>query len=148
MCGVILKEGTENMDFVMVTEMLTQSYWSPGIEIKEVEKGAYNSALVVGAFNRQGKQIGYARAISDKTRYAYILDVIVHENYRHQEIGAKLIQFILNSEELADVYVWQLITGDAHSFYKKFGFEPIVRFNDLLEKRISRAEKRNQQDER
>ena len=86
MCKVLLKEGTENMDFVKVTEMLTQSFWSPGIEIEEVKKGAYNSALLVGAFNQQGEQIGYARAISDKTRYAYILDVIVHENYRNQGI--------------------------------------------------------------
>lgn len=142
MCEIILKEGTENMDFVMVTEMLTQSYWSPGIEIEEVVKGAYNSALVVGAFNRQGEQIGFARAISDKTRYAYILDVIVHENYRHQEIGAKLIKSILDSEELADVYIWQLTTGDAHTFYKKFGFEPIERFKDLLEIRIARSDKK------
>ena len=51
-----------------------------------MKKGAHNSALLVGAFNQQGEQIGYARAISDKTRYAYILDVIVHENYRNQGI--------------------------------------------------------------
>jgi len=108
-----------------------------------VKKGAYNSALLVGAFNQQGEQIGYARAISDKTRYAYILDVIVHENYRHQGIGAKLIQSILDSVELADVYQWQLITKDAHSFYKKFGFEPIARFKNLLEIRMDRSEKRN-----
>ncbi|MBO4290860.1 MAG: GNAT family N-acetyltransferase [Lachnospiraceae bacterium] len=27
--------------------------------------------------------------ISDKTRYAYIVDVMVDENYRHQGIGQK-----------------------------------------------------------
>ncbi len=142
MFEVLVKEGLENMDFIKITEMLTQSFWSPGIEIEEVKKGAFNSALVVGAFNQQDEQIGYARVISDKTRYAYILDVIVHESYRKQGIGAKIIQYILDNVELSDVYQWQLITKDEHSFYKKFGFEPIARFKDLLEIRIARSDKR------
>jgi len=142
MSAVILKREYENMDFVKVTAMLTESFWSKGIQIDEVKKGAQNSAFVIGAFTMQGEQIGYARAISDKTRYAYILDVIVDESYRGKGIGSQMINGILTSEELKDVYQWQLITKDAHTFYKKFGFEPIKRFKDLLEIRYTRAEKR------
>ena len=139
-----IKEGIEYCDFHKVTEMLAKSFWCPGISREEVQKGAYHSALVVGAF-QDGEQIGFARVISDKTRYAYIVDVMVDENYRHQGIGQKMIQAILDSPELKDVYQWQLMTKDAHEFYGKFGFSPIVRAKDLLEIRVARAEKRKQQ---
>jgi len=140
---VIIKSGTENMDFFKVTEMLTKSFWCSGIGMEEVKKSAFNSALVVGAFNQQGEQVGFARTISDKTRYAYILDVIVDDNYRNHGIGSKLIQTILNSPELSDVYQWQLVTKDAHGFYNKLGFEPVARAKDLMEIRVARAEKRS-----
>ena len=148
MDDIVIREGIDIIDFDKVTEMLAKSFWSPGIGIEEVKKGAYNSALVIGAFNHAGEQIGFARVISDKTRYAYILDVIVHEDYRHQGVGEKIIQAILESAGLDDVYQWQLITKDAHSFYRKFGFEPIVRIDDMLEIRINRSEKRNNKSER
>src|SRR5574340_1319879 len=83
----LLKNGVEKMDFTRVTEMLATAYWSPGILVDEVLKGARNSALVVGAFDSKNRQIGYARVISDKTRFAYILDVIVDEACRKQGIG-------------------------------------------------------------
>lgn len=48
------------MDFVKVTQMLSQAVWSVGIGVDEVKQGAINSALVVGAFY---VQFGYARVI-------------------------------------------------------------------------------------
>lgn len=53
-----------------------------------------------------------------------------------------MIQAILDSIELKDVYQWQLITKDAHSFYGKFGFKPVERIDDMLEIRMNRLEKR------
>lgn len=112
------------MDFNKVTAMLSQAYWSKGIKISEVIKGATNSALVIGAFYNE-EQIGYARAISDKTRFAYILDVYVDKIYRKNGIGQLLIKTILENEELKDVYTWLLITKDAHGVYEKTGFKPL-----------------------
>jgi GNAT superfamily N-acetyltransferase len=125
-------DGYDKMDFTRVTEMLSKSYWSPGIKINEVEKGAVNSALVVGVFTNDGLQIGYARVISDKTRFAYILDVYVDEDYRKSGIGQEMIKYILNHAELKDVYYWTLITKDAHEVYKKVGFEVNNRPNDWM----------------
>jgi GNAT superfamily N-acetyltransferase len=81
--------------------------------------------LVAGVFTPEGDQIGYARAISDKTRYAYILDVYVDENFRKQGVGQAMIKFILNHTKLKDVYQWLLITKDAHGVYSKLGFKPL-----------------------
>jgi len=77
----------------------------------------------IGVFRKS--QVGYARVISDKTRFAYIVDVYVDENCRKQGIGQKMINYILTSDELKDVYQWLLITKDAHEVYSKVGFQPI-----------------------
>jgi GNAT superfamily N-acetyltransferase len=134
----LIKIGFENMDFTRVTEMLTTAFWSPGIAIDEVLQGARHSALVVGAFDARDRQIGYARVISDNTRFAYILDVIVDESCRRQGIGQAMINAILDDQELKEVYQWLLITRDAHEVYRKVGFQVTERPGDWMEIRKPR----------
>lgn len=135
---IIIQDRIEAMDFSKVTQMLSQAFWSPGIGMEEVKKGAVNSALVVGAFLPDHTQIAYARVVSDKTRFAYILDVYVDEPYRRQGIGQMMINHILKHEALRDVYQWLLITRDAHGVYGKSGFKPVSRPLDWMEIRKER----------
>jgi len=97
--------------------------------------------LVVGVFSKDEGQIGYARVISDKTRFAYITDVYIEENFRKKGIGQKIINYILAHEELTDVYQWLLITRDAHGVYNKVGFNPVTRPLDWMEIRKARPER-------
>jgi GNAT superfamily N-acetyltransferase len=136
----VIKYGYENMDFTKVTKMLSKAFWSPGIKIGEVKKGASNSALNIGVFYNND-QIGFARVISDKTRFAYILDVYVDENYREKGIGQLMINNILKNEELKDVYQWLLITKDAHGVYSKSGFKATKRPDDWMEIRNDRPKR-------
>jgi N-acetylglutamate synthase-like GNAT family acetyltransferase len=119
-----IKDGFDQMDFDKVRDMLKDVFWSIGIKKEEIIQGARNSALLVGVFD-SGKQVGFARVISDKTRFAYIMDVVVDENYRKQGIGQLMIKYILNHPELKDVYQWLLKTKDAHGVYKKVGFKVV-----------------------
>lgn len=135
-----VKYGCEHMDFARVTAMLSKAFWSPGIKMDEVKKGALNSALVVGVFIGD-RQIGYARAISDKTRFAYILDVYVDEEYRRKGAGRLMVDSILKSAEMKDVYQWLLITRDAHGVYRTSGFEALGRPGDWMEIRRLRPER-------
>jgi GNAT superfamily N-acetyltransferase len=132
-----VKYGFADMNFPKVTEMLSQAFWSLNIKIDEVKQGAANSALIIGAFYKN-EQIGYARVISDKTRFAYILDVYVDENYRKNGVGQLMINSILKNDELKDVYQWLLITKDAHGVYSKAGFKIISRPGDWMEIRNQR----------
>jgi GNAT superfamily N-acetyltransferase len=134
----IVKSGFDNMKFDEITAMLQGAFWSPRIKKSEVIQGSKNSALLVGAFLKEENQIGFARVISDKTRFAYILDVIVNEKYRKLGIGQAMINFILKNNELKDVYQWVLITKDAHGVYQKSGFKIISRPNDWMEIRLTR----------
>lgn len=108
-----------------IRDMLSTTYWSPGITEEEIRKGIRNSALVVGAYDETGRQVGFCRVISDKTRFAYLLDVIVAPDCRHHGIGRAMVRFAVSHPELKDVYQWILKTSDAHGVYGKCGFEPL-----------------------
>jgi ribosomal protein S18 acetylase RimI-like enzyme len=136
-----IKHGFSSMDFDAITFMLKDTYWCKGIKKPEVVQGAKNSALLVGAFTPDNKQIGFARVISDKTRFAYILDVIVDPACRKQGIGQAMIKSILTHSDLKDVYQWILITKDAHGVYQKAGFNPVERHADWMEIRHNRPER-------
>jgi GNAT superfamily N-acetyltransferase len=79
--------------------------------------------------------------ISDKTRFAYILDVYVDEKFRRKGIGQFLINSILKHVDLKDVYQWLLITKDAHGVYGKSGFTPLGRPGDWMEIRSDRPDR-------
>jgi GNAT superfamily N-acetyltransferase len=113
------------MDFIKVTGMLTKAYWCEGIKIDEVKAGAVRSAVVVGAF-LDGEQIGYARAVSDLSRIAILMDVYVDERYRRQGVGQRMVRSIQNNKSLKDVRLWILKTRDAHGVYAKCGFQPLA----------------------
>jgi N-acetylglutamate synthase-like GNAT family acetyltransferase len=137
----LIKDGFSEMDFDKITDILKDIFWSIGIKKAEIIQGAQNSALLVGAFTSDNEQIGFARVISDKTRFAYILDVIVEDKYRKQGIGQAMIRFILTHPDLKDVYQWFLITKDAHGVYQKAGFNPLARPDDWMEIKYNRPDR-------
>jgi len=136
--SIALKHGFNEMDFDRITQMLKDVWWSPGIMKPEVLQGAGNSALLVGAFNTEDEQVGFSRVVSDKTRFAYIMDVVVDGRYRKQGIGRAMIKYILNHPELKDVYQWLLLTKDAHGVYAALGFKPVAAPENWMELRKER----------
>lgn len=117
-------DSVEKIDFVKATAMLAGTYWVKGITQNEVEFSAQNSALVVGAYF-QGEMVAYLRVISDRARFAYILDVVVDEKYQKQGIGQAMVRYAMAHESMKPVYQWVLRTRTAHGVYAKVGFKPI-----------------------
>ncbi len=133
-----LKSGVQAMDFNKVTEMLTTAFWCKGIRIDEVKKGALNSALVVGAFLRSDVQIGFARVISDKTKFAYILDVVVDETSQRMGVGQAMMRYILSHPDLTAVYQWFLVSSTAQGVYRKVGFKELSNPEKWMEIKLDR----------
>lgn len=121
---ITVKTGFENMDYDRVTQMLSQSYWVPGIQRETVERAAAHSAETVGAF-AGGVQIGYARVISDLTRFAYLADVFVDESFRGRGVAQRMLSHLLGLPEFATVARWVLTTKDAQGLYQKLGFQTV-----------------------
>ena len=67
----------ERIDLDVVHGFLTECYWAKGIPREVVARSMENS-LCFGVYE-EGKQIGFARVISDYATYAYIGDVFVLE---------------------------------------------------------------------
>ncbi len=120
--SVEISADNENLRIDDIHTMLSKVFWSPNITKAEIAKGIKNSALVVGAYSEGTHQIGFLRVVSDKVRFAYLMDVVVHEEYRRQGIGQGMVNYALSHPELKDVYQWFLITKDAHGVYEKCGF--------------------------
>jgi GNAT superfamily N-acetyltransferase len=125
--GYQLNDDPQRVDFKKVTEWLSGSYWSPGIKRDEVEKGAQFSSLVIGAYGPGGDQVGYARLVSDKTRFGYFMDVFVDHAHRKKGLGQALVRFGMEHPDFRPVYLWLLATRDGHRVYEKVGFKPLSK---------------------
>lgn len=103
----------------------TQAYWSLNIPFDIVSK-AIKHSLNFGLFH-SGRQIGFARIISDYATIAYLGDVYVLPEYRKQGLSKWLMETIMAYPDLQGLRRWILLTGDAHELYKKFGWKDIAQ---------------------
>ena len=67
---------------------------------------------------------GFARVISDCATTFYLCDVVVDPDCRGQGLGKALLGHIFSQPEYKGLRGF-LITRDAHSFYRPFGFDNI-----------------------
>lgn len=112
------------LDVDAVHAFLGASYWAVGIDRATLER-SIEHALCFGMYAGTA-QIGFARVVSDFTRFAYLADVFIGLEYRGQGLGGWLIETILAHPELRCVWRWLLATRDAHDLYAKFGFATLA----------------------
>ena len=126
--GMLYRISTEHSDMRLddVHAMLAATYWSPRIRREIVEKAMANS-VVVGAFeNATGRQVGYARVVTDSATFAWLCDVIVDEAHRGHGLSRRMLEAIERHPRLQSLRRWCLATRDAHGLYTKMGYGPVV----------------------
>ena len=72
-----------------------------------------------------GRQVGFARVVTDQATFAWICDVFVDESVRGRGVGKRLMAAILADPRLQGLKRMMLATDDAHGLYAGFGFEPL-----------------------
>jgi GNAT superfamily N-acetyltransferase len=113
------------LDLAMIHDFLAnESYWAKGIPIKVMKKSIENS-LCFGVYH-QGRQVGFARVVTDYATTAYVGDVFIIESHRGRGLGKRLIKAIVDHSELAGLRLWFLGTRDAHDLYKQYGFKKVA----------------------
>ena len=113
------------MQMDVIHGFLSGSYWSPGIRRDIVER-AVQQSLVIGAFEQStGRQVAFARVITDFATFAYLCDVFVLEPHRGRGVSKRMMEILLNDPRLQTLRRWCLATKDAHGLYRQFGFEEV-----------------------
>lgn len=121
--SVTVSDDPALLDRDWVWRMLsTQAYWNVWRSRDEVEAQIESAWRIVGAYGPDGRQIGFARAVSDGVAFAYLADVIVDPAARGGGTGKALLRCMIDDGPGA-AFRWTLFTRDAHGLYAHFGFE-------------------------
>jgi GNAT superfamily N-acetyltransferase len=98
------------------------SHWARGIP-RDVLERAIAHSLCFGLYC-DGKQIGFARIVTDEATFAYVSDVFVIGEHRNAGLGQFLVETILAHKP--GLRLWLLVTRDAASLYRRCGFSDLA----------------------
>jgi GNAT superfamily N-acetyltransferase len=113
------------LDIAAIHAYLTDSYWAAGISEEVVRRSIEGSLVCVGVFDEAGRQVGFARAVSDGATFAWIADVYVLEGHRGRGLAAWMMRELVVDRRLAGLRRVVLATRDAHRLYEQVGFGPL-----------------------
>jgi GNAT superfamily N-acetyltransferase len=120
----------EEFDIPVIHRFLSESYWAKGISIGAVRKAIANS-LCFGGFLGTS-QVAFGRAVTDLTRFAYLVDFFVLQEHRGKGYGKSIIQAAMSRLKEEGVHGVMLSTADAHGLYEKFGFKRVGNSPKLM----------------
>ena len=119
MTEIEISNDNNRLDVSMIHAFLAnESYWVPGISRQSVEKSIEHS-LCFGAYSG-GRQVAFARVVTDYVRFAHLLDVFVLQEFRGHGLGKLLMNRILSHPELRTIIRFTLGTQDAHGLYAQY----------------------------
>jgi GNAT superfamily N-acetyltransferase len=98
-----------------------ESYWAEGRPRALMDDLVASAWRVVGLYAPDGRQVGFARAVSDGHTVSYLADVYVLEAHRGRGLGLQLVRFTVDEGPLQGTK-WLLHTRDMHRLYAKLGF--------------------------
>ena len=115
-------DGREKMDIQDIIRLLKTTYWAAQRSDEQIEKSVLNSSCYGVYLEDEEKLVGVGRVISDYATTYYLCDVVIDTEYQHKGLGTILVSYIESLPEYAGLR-GILITRDAHSLYRKFGYE-------------------------
>ena len=116
----VIDDDNKKTDAETVHQLLKDTYWAKGRELETVKKTIANSHC----FNvwKDGRQVGFARVVTDYAVFGWIADVIIEEESRGLGLGKFLVKILCEHPDIPE-HVLVLRTKDAHGLYEKYGFE-------------------------
>ena len=118
--GYLVSDDKTKLDMFYIAAALQQSYWAADRPQEIIEQSIRNS-LTLGLY-KEGRQIGFARAVTDKCTFAWLCDIMVHSDYRGIGLGKWLMDCLSAHPDVANVSLELLRTRDAHGLYEQYGF--------------------------
>jgi GNAT superfamily N-acetyltransferase len=120
------------LDVPLIHDFLChRSYWAAGIPLEVVRRSLAN-ALCFGLYTG-GRQVGFARVVTDRATFAWLADVFVLEAYRGRGLSKWLVESVRSHPALQGLRRFLLATRDAHGLYRRYGFTPLADPGRFLE---------------
>lgn len=115
----------DDIDFALVHDYLSRaSYWARGIPAQTLERALRHSLCCSGFVD--GRQVAFARVVTDQATFAYLADVFVLAEYRGRGFGRAIVEALMSDPRLQGLRRWHLVTRDMQPLYAKLGFEPLT----------------------
>ena len=124
------------IDLDGVLAMLHASHWG-GAMTREVLERAIENSICVGVYG-EGRQLAFARVVTDLATYAYLTDVIVADDARGRGLGSWMVEAILGHPDLQGLRRIALFTRDARTLYERYGFSTETAASVYMELRSRR----------
>ena len=121
--GYDIDDDPRRIDRDVVVRFLTEdAYWHRWRTVAQIEQQIRGAWRVIGAYEQDsGRQVGFARAVSDGVADAYLADVFVLPEHRGAGLGKRIVAAMIDEGPGRD-FRWFLSTRDAHGLYRGFGF--------------------------
>jgi N-acetyltransferase len=100
--------------------LTTEAYWARWRDREDIARQIAGAWRVVGAYDRAGAMVGFARAFGDGGS-AYLADVYVLSGHRGAGLGQAIVRMMIEDGPGAG-WRWMLHTTDAQGLYRPFGF--------------------------
>jgi GNAT superfamily N-acetyltransferase len=119
--GFLLDDDPRRLDRGAVHAFITTSYWAEGRTRELMDELIERAERVGGLYGQDGRQLGFARVVSDGHTVSYLADVYVLDEVRGRGLGLELVRFTVDGGSLGDTK-WILHTRDMQRLYEKIGF--------------------------
>ena len=129
--GYTISTDAHRLDMDFTVEFLAETYWGRDTALERIRRSIENS-MVFGLYQADGRQVGFARVVTDYARFGWLSDVFVIDALRGRQLGKWLVDCAVNNPVLADVRRFLLATADAHGLYQQYGFAALPEPGDFM----------------
>ncbi|MFZ3033257.1 MAG: GNAT family N-acetyltransferase [Parvibaculum sp.] len=122
--GFEINTDKSKLDKDAILRMLRATYWASEVPEDDLWESILNSRAY-GLYSPDGEQAGFARTLTDGTRFAWLSDVYILPVHRGLGLGKWLIETIISDPAIVKVRRLMLSTNDGHDLYKVHGFDTL-----------------------
>lgn len=132
--GYSINNDPSLLDIALITDFLANhTYWGQN-RTEEIVRRSVENSLNFGVYF-EGRQVGFARVITDCATFAWLCDVFILPEHRKSGLGKWLVDCVVNHPDLKPLRRLLLATRDAHELYRKYGgFQPLANVDRWMEK--------------
>lgn len=107
--------------------LLEGQYWNVAFGRDQLVRAHREAEAWVVALDAE-RVVGTARALTDRAKLAWIVDVAVEPSWRGRGVGAAVMRLLLDHPAVRHTTSRGLRTRDAGAFYRGLGFERVDQF--------------------